>query len=77
MGGRRQYSGPASKSTCPFSSSGRCSRSSRLPFMSSWLKYCVGTTPKQKIQSLPSFIEPHMLHFQRLPPSVKLMNGFT
>ena len=48
-----------------------------MPVMSSWLKYCVGTMREQKIQSLPSFIEPHMLHFQRLPPSVKLMNGFT
>ena len=35
IGGRRQYSGPATYSTCPFSSSGRCDRSWRFPFMSS------------------------------------------
>ena len=53
MGGRRQYSGPASNSTSE------------------------GTTRQNASRKRPSFTKPHMLHFQRLPPSVKLMKGLT
>mmetsp|Transcript_28698 Transcript_28698/g.93220 ORF Transcript_28698/g.93220 Transcript_28698/m.93220 type:complete len:225 (-) Transcript_28698:810-1484(-) len=64
-GGRTMYSAGATISTSPRASSGRRSRSSRVPAASRRPKYAGGT----------SFAKPHTLQRQRWPPSRKATNG--